>query len=202
MIVKFGTCTHLWRLFARAHIFRGFRPHIISKPTLYLMCLKLAGSFDSYRLFDLIYSTKLWHFWKFLLEGLVEIWTTWIFSCPTFIRFPIGTCMTPNLQKCRLKKTQGHSTQFQRWWHPQTHHPSVNTPFWALQLHMHGCTILCAYLCWHSYGLRGKCIHFWKCVGLCKWTCAQVGDTHLQGATPFLHVAVCHRFTNLCTHWH
>ena len=111
-------------------LFRGFRPHIISKPTLYLMCLKLAGSFDSYMLFDLIYRTKLWHFWKFLLEGLVEIWTTWCFSCHTFIMLPIGTCMTPNLHKCKLKKTQGHSSQFQRWWHPQTHHPSVNTPFW------------------------------------------------------------------------
>ncbi len=102
---------------------------------------------------------------------------------------PIGTCMTPNLHKCKLKKTQGHSSQFQRWWHPQTHHPSVNTPFLSLQLHMHGCTILCAYLCWHSYFLRGECIHFWKFVGLCKWWFAQVGDTHLQGATPFLHFA-------------
>ena len=111
-------------------LFRGFRPHIISKPTLYLMCLKLAGSFDSYSLFDLICRTKLWHFWFFLLEGLVEIWTTWCFSCHTFIMFPIGTCMTPNLHKCKLKTTQGHSSQFQRWWHPQTHHPSVNTAFW------------------------------------------------------------------------
>ena len=33
-----------------------------------------------------------------------------------------------------LIKTQWHSTQFQRWWHPQTHHLSVNTPFLALQV--------------------------------------------------------------------
>ena len=94
--------------------FIGFRPHIISKPTLYLMCLKLAGSFDSYMLFDLIYRTKLWHFLKMFVGGLVEFWTTWCFSCHTFIRFPIGTCMPPNLHKCKLKKTQGHSSQFQR----------------------------------------------------------------------------------------
>ena len=111
-------------------LFRGFRHHIIYKPTLSLMCLKLAASVDSYRLFDLIYRTKLWHFWKFLLEGLVEIWTTWCFSCHTLSMLPIGTCMTPNLHNCKLKKTQGHSSQFQRWWHPQAHHPSVNTPFW------------------------------------------------------------------------
>ena len=30
---------------------------------------------------------------------------------------------------------------------------------------------------------------FWKCVGWCKWWFAQVGDTHLQGATPFLQFA-------------
>ena len=123
MIFKFGAWAHLWRLFASAHFSIGFRLHIISKPTLYLMCLKLAGSFESYRRFDLIYMTKLWHFWYFLLNGLVEIWTTWCFSCHTFIMLPIGTCMTPNLHKCKLKKTQGHSSQFQRCWHPQTHHP-------------------------------------------------------------------------------
>ena len=67
--------------------------------------------------------------------------------------------------------------------------PLSQHTFFALQLHMHGCTNLCAYLCWHSYLLRGNCIHFWKCVGLCKWWFAQVGDTHLQGATPFLHFA-------------
>ena len=110
--------------------FIGFRLHIISKPTLYLMCLKLAGSFDSYMLFDLIYRTKLWHFLKMFVGGLVEFWTTWCFSCHTFIMLPIGTCMTPNLHNSKLKKTQWHSSQFQRWWHPQTHHPSVNTPFW------------------------------------------------------------------------
>ena len=72
---------------------------------------------------------------------------------------------------------------------------STNTPplsqhsILAFQLHMHGCTISCAYLCWQSYLPRGKCRHVWKCVGLCKWTCAQVGDTHLQVATAFLHLA-------------
>ena len=72
---------------------------------------------------------------------------------------------------------------------------STSTPplsqhtFLAVQLHMHGCTILCAFIWWHSFLLRGNCIHFWKCVGLCKWTCAQVVDTHLQGVTPFLHFA-------------
>ena len=130
MISKFGDLNTSVKIVCKCTpLFRGLRPHIISKPTLYLICLKLAFSLIPIVLFDLIYRTKLWHFWKFLLEGLVEIWTTWIFSCPTFIRFPIGTCMTPNLQKCRLKKTQGHSSQFQRWWHPQSHHPSVNTPF-------------------------------------------------------------------------
>ena len=122
--------THLWSLLAHVHLFSGVRLHVISTPILHLMCLKLAICFVSYGLFDLICRTKLWHFWNFLLEELVEIWTTWILSCPTFIRFPIGTCMTPNIQKCKLKKTQGQSIQFQRWWHPQTHHPSVNTPFW------------------------------------------------------------------------
>ena len=125
-----GAWTHLWRLFANAYIFRGVRPHVISKPILYLMCLKVAIFFVSYSPFDLSYRTKLWHFWNFLLDGLMKIWTTWCFSCHTFNRFPIGTCMTPNLQKCKLKKTQGQSSQLQRWWHPQTHHPSVNTPFW------------------------------------------------------------------------
>ena len=28
-----------------------------------------------------------------------------------------------------------------------------------------------------------------KSVGWCTWTYAQVGDTHLPGATPFLHLA-------------
>ena len=111
-------------------ILKGFRPHFISKPILDLMCLKFASFFVSYSPFGLIYMTKLWPFWKFLLEGLLKIWTTWCFSCHTFIRFPIGTCMTPNPQKCKLKKTQGQSSHFQRWWHPQTHHPSVNTAFW------------------------------------------------------------------------
>ena len=70
---------------------------------------------------------------------------------------------------------------------------STNTPplsqqtFLALQFHMHGCTILCSYLCWQSYSLREKCRHVWTCVGWCKLTCAQVGDSHLPGATPFLH---------------
>ena len=110
--------------------FRGVRAHFISQPILHLMCLKLAIFFVSSSLFDLRYRAKLWHFWNFLLDGLIKIWTTWCFSFHTIIMFPIGTCMTPNLQKCKLKKTQGQSIQFQRWWHPQTHHPSVNTHFW------------------------------------------------------------------------
>ena len=110
--------------------FRGVRAHFISQPILHLMCLKLAIFFVSSSPFDLRYRAKLWHFWNFLLDGLIKIWTTWCFSFHTIIMFPIGTCMTPNLQKCKLKKTQGQSSQFQRWWHPQTHHPSVNTPFW------------------------------------------------------------------------
>ena len=110
--------------------FRGVRAHFISQPILHLMCLKLAIFFVSSSPFDLRYRAKLWHFWNFLLDGLIKIWTTWCFSFHTIIMFPIGTCMTPNLQKCKLKKTQGQSIQFQRWWHPQTHHPSVNTHFW------------------------------------------------------------------------
>ena len=88
-----------------------------------------------------------------------------------------------------LIKTQWHSTQFQRWWHPQTHHLSVNTPFFGIASSHAWCTNLCSHLCGQSYILRGKCSHVWTCVGWCKWTCAQVGDTHLQGATPFLHFA-------------
>ena len=37
--------------------------------------------------------------------------------------------------------------------------------------------------------LRGKCSHCWTCVEWCKSTFAQVGDSHLPGATPFLHLA-------------
>ena len=72
---------------------------------------------------------------------------------------------------------------------------STNTPplsqhtFLASQLHMHGCTILGACLCWQSYILRGKCRHCWSCVGWCKWSVVQDCVTHLQGATPFLHFA-------------
>ena len=131
MISKFGGLNTSVKLFGKCtSFFTGFRPQIIPKPIIHLMCLKFVLFFVSYSPFDLIYMTKLWHFWKFLLEGLVEIWTTWCFSCHTLSMFPIGICITPNLHNCKLKKTQGHSSQFQRWWHPQTHHPSVNTPFW------------------------------------------------------------------------
>ena len=88
-----------------------------------------------------------------------------------------------------LIKTQWHSTQFQRWWHPQTHHLSVNTPFFGIASSHAWCTNLCSHLCGQSYILRGKCSHVWTCVGWCKWTCAQVGDTHLPGATTFLKLA-------------
>ena len=125
-----GAWPHLWRLFANAHLFQrcpgSFHISVNSAFSVFETCNFLCSS----SLFDLSYRAKLWHFWKFLLDGLNKIWTTWCFSFHTIIMFPIGTCMTPNLQKCKLKKTQGQSLQFQRWWHPQTHHPSVNTHFW------------------------------------------------------------------------
>ena len=127
---RLGAWTHLWILFAIAHLVRGVRAHFISQPILHLMCLNLAIFFVSSSPFDLRYRAKLCHFWNFRLDGLIKIWTTWCFSFHTIIMFPIGTCMTPNLQKCKLKKTEGQSIQFHRGWHPQTHHPSVNTHFW------------------------------------------------------------------------
>ena len=85
-------------------LFRGWRPHFISKPTLHLMCLTFAIFSVSSSLFDLFYRTKLCPFWKFLLEGLMQICTTWCFSVHLSIRFPIGNGMQPNVQKCKLKQ--------------------------------------------------------------------------------------------------
>ena len=131
-------------------LFRGWRPHFMSKPILHLMCLNNVVFFVYYSPFYLVYMTNLWHFCKCLLDGLMQICTTWCFSFHTSICFPKENGMPPNIQKCKLKQTQWHSTQFQRWWHPQTHNLSVNTPCLALQFHIHGCTILCANLCWES----------------------------------------------------
>ena len=130
MIFKFGTWTHLWRLFANANLFQRCPGSFHISANSAFNVFETCNFFVSSSPFDLRYRAKLWHFWNFLLDGLIKIWTTWCFSFHTIIMFPIGTCMTPNLQKCKLKKTQGQSSQFQRWWHPQTHHPSVNTPFW------------------------------------------------------------------------
>ena len=143
MISKSGGLNTSVKMFCKCIPFSGVRPYVISKPILYLMCSKFAIFFVSYSPFDLSYMTKLWHFRKFLLAGLVGIWTTWIFSLPTFIRFPIGTCMTPNLQKCKLKKTQGQSSQFQRWWHPQTHHPQSTHLFGLAVAHAWVYNLMC-----------------------------------------------------------
>ena len=124
-------------------ILRGVRPQFISKPILDLRCVKFASFFVSYSPFGLIYMTKLWPFWKFLWEGLLKIWTTWCFSCHTFIRFPIGTCMTPNIQKCKLKIAQWHSSHFQRWWHPQTHHPQSTHLFGSAVAHAWVYNLMC-----------------------------------------------------------
>ena len=132
--------------------------------------------------------TKLWHFWKFLLEGLIKICTTWCSRFHTIISFPRGQCMTPNLQKCKLHQITMTFKPISKMVTSTNTPPISQHTFLALQLHMHGCKILCAYLCCQSYILRRKCNHFWKCVGWCKWWFAQVGDTHLPGATPFLHL--------------
>ena len=135
--------THLWSLLAHVHLFRGVRLHVISNPILHLMCLKLATCVVYYGLFDLSCRTKLCPFWKFILEGLFKNCTTWSFSLHTFSMFPIGTCMTPNLQKCKLKKTQGQSIQFQRWWHPQTHHPQSTHIFGIAVAHAWVYNLMC-----------------------------------------------------------
>ena len=189
MISKFGGLNTSVKLFGKCtSFFTGFRLHIIPKPIIHLMCLKVVLFFVSYSLLDLIYMTKLWHFWKFLLEGLMKICTTWCFSFHTIISFPIGQCMTPNLQKCKLNQITMTFKPISKMVTSTNTPPLSQHTFLALQLHMHGCKILCAYLCWQSYILRRKCNHVWKCVGWCKWWFAQVGDTHLPGATPFLHL--------------
>ena len=105
MISKFGGLNTSVNLIGKCtSFFTGFRPHIIPKPITHLMCLKFVLFFVSYSPFDLIYMTKLLHFWKFILEGLMKICTTWCFSFHTIISFPIGQCMTPNLQKCKLNQ--------------------------------------------------------------------------------------------------
>ena len=131
MICKCGGLNTSVKLFGKCtSLFTGFRPHIIPKPIIHSMCLKFVLFFVSYSPFDLIYMTKLWHFLKFSFGGLIKICTTWCFSFHTIISFPIGQCMTPNLQKCKLNQITMAFKPFQRWWHPQTHHLSVNTPFW------------------------------------------------------------------------
>ena len=105
MISNFGGLNTSVKLFGTfTSFFRCFRPHIIPNPIMHLMCVKCVLFFVSYSPFDLIYRTKLWPFWKFLLEGLMNICTTWCFSFQTIISFPIGQCMTPNLQKCKLNQ--------------------------------------------------------------------------------------------------
>ena len=104
------------------------------------------------------------------------------------MRFPSGNGMPPNLQTCKHKQYIMTFNSFSKMM------TFTNTPLLsqhtilAWQFYMHGCTIVCAYLCWQFYILRRKCNHVWKCVGWCKWWFAQVGDTHLPGATPFLHL--------------
>ena len=101
-----GAWTHLWSCVGKFKpCSEAFRLHITSKTSLHLMCMKCALFFVSYSLFDLIYRTKLCSFWNFLLEGFIEFWTTWYLSVHTSITFPIGTCMTPNLQKCKLDQS-------------------------------------------------------------------------------------------------
>ena len=153
------------------------------------MCLKLATCCVSYGLFGLICRSKLCTFWNFLLEGLVKICTTWCFSFHTSISFPIGNGNPPNLQKCNLNQNTMAFNTISKMMTSTNTPPLSQHTFLALQLHMHGCKILCAYICWQSYILRRKCNHVWTCVGWCKWTCAQVGGTHLPGATPFLKLA-------------
>ena len=144
MISKFGGLNTYVKLFGKCtSFFTCVRPHIIPKPITHLMCLKLVLFFVSYSPFDLIYMTKLWHFWKFLLEGLMKMCTTWCFSFHTIISFPIGQCMTPNLQKCKLKETQGQSIQFQRWWQPQTHHPQSTHIFGIAVAHAWVYNLMC-----------------------------------------------------------
>ena len=112
-----------------------------------------------------------------------------MFQFPYFHQVSYRDGMPPNIHKCKLKqniKTFNSISKVMTT--PSTTNQSTHL-FFALQFHMHGCTILGAHLCWQSYILGGKCIHVWECVGWCKWSFAQVGDTHLPGATFFLHLA-------------
>ena len=136
--------------------------------------------------FDLIVRTKLCSFWNFLLEGLKQIYTTWDFSFHSSITLPIGTCMTPNLQQFKVKQNTGTFNSISKLMTSTNTAPLSQHNFLALQFHSHGCTILCACLCWQSYILRGKCSHVWACVGWCGWRFAKVGETHLPIATLFL----------------
>ena len=115
--------------------------------------------------------------------------TTWCFSFHTSISFPIGNGNPPNLQKCNLNQnTMAFNTISKMMTSTNTPPLSQHTFFGIASSHA-WCTNLCSHLCGQSYILRGKCSHVWTCVGWCKWTCAQVGDTHLPGATPFLKLA-------------
>ena len=82
--------------------------------------------------------------------------------------------MTPNLQKYKIQQTIRTVSPMSKMM-TSTNTPHLNQhSFLTVQFHMHGCTILCTYLCWQSYLLREKCRHGWICVGWCIWTFAQV----------------------------
>ena len=59
----------------------------------------------------------------------------------------------------------------------------------ALQFHIHDVQSYVHTSVDNPTFLRGKCSHCWTCGGWCKSRFAQVGGTHLPGATPFLHLA-------------
>ena len=59
--------------------------------------------------------------------------------------------MTPNLQKCKLQQTMRTVSSISKLMTSTISPPLSQHSFLAVQFHMHGCTILCAYLCWQSY---------------------------------------------------
>ena len=67
--------------------------------------------------------------------------------------------------------------------------PLSQQPFLALQFHIHDVQSYVHTSVDNPTFLRGKCSHCWTCVRWCKSTFTQVGDSHLPGATPFLHLA-------------
>ena len=128
----------------------AFLHHVMSKPSLHLMCVWSWISLVASSPFDLIVRTKLCSFWNFLLEELKQIYTTWDFSFHSSITFPIGTCMTPNPQKFKVKQNTGTFNSISKLMTSTNTPPLSQHNFLALQFHSHGCTILCACLCWQS----------------------------------------------------